>query len=74
MQNGQKRRATSQRVDRPRDPFPTSDEIADRAYAIFLRDRTSNGNRSRCWREAENELLDRAARRAIDGDQPARRT
>jgi len=74
MQNRQNRRVTSQRADRPRDPFPTSDEISDRAYEMFLRDRVLNGNRGRCWREAENELLDRAARRALNGHQPARRT
>jgi hypothetical protein len=67
-------RKSSRSLNPPRAPFPTSDEIADRAYEMYLRDRTLNGNRGACWREAENELLERAARRVIASVHPARRT
>lgn len=46
-------------------PFPTSDQIAARAHELFV----SGGRRLQqipeCWRAAEQELLDRAARRLL---------
>ena len=45
------------------DVFPAPLEIAERAYELFL----SDGRRwseSEYWRRAEDELLERAARRA----------
>jgi hypothetical protein len=53
--------------DRARDAacYPTADEIAERAHALFI----SGGRRIACipeyWRTAEAELLDRAARRVL---------
>jgi len=45
--------------------FPTFDEIAWRTHEIF----TSEAGRSltifECWRQAEDELLERAAARAV---------
>jgi len=46
-----------------RDVFPTPLEIAERAYELFL----SDGRRlseAEYWRRAEDDLLERAARRA----------
>ncbi len=46
----------------PADTYPSRDEIAGRAYVLFLQ-----AGRLRpfgdCWRAAERELLDRGARR-----------
>jgi hypothetical protein len=45
--------------------YPTADEIAERAHALFI----TGGRRIACipeyWRTAEAELLDRAARRVL---------
>ncbi len=45
------------------DVFPSALEIAERAYELFLAD-SRRGSESEYWRRAEDELLDRAARRA----------
>ena len=46
----------------PADTYPSRDEIAGRAYVLFIKH-----GRLRpfgdCWRAAERELLDRGARR-----------
>jgi hypothetical protein len=53
------------RARQSRNVFPTSAEIFDRAYQLFL----ANGMRSEqvadYWRRAEDELLDQAAQRAL---------
>ena len=51
--------------DDAEEAFPTIDKIAARAHELFV-----NGGRNivcipACWRAAEDELLDRAARRVI---------
>jgi len=52
-------------------PFPTADEIAARAHELFM----SGGRRVALiptyWREAERELLQRAADRALNVQRPA---
>jgi len=49
----------------PADTYPTDDEIAQLVYEMFLqRAWTLNGGAD-CWRIAEAELLDRAARRVV---------
>ena len=45
--------------------FPSEDEIAARALELFFRDRDAPQAFADCWRAAEDELLDRAARQAI---------
>jgi len=47
------------------DPFPTVDEIADRAHILWIADGRRPDRIVACWRRAEDELLDRAARRVI---------
>jgi len=49
----------------PADVFPTFDEIARRAYQLFVDDGERVGRMFDCWYRAEAELLDVAARRAI---------
>jgi len=49
----------------PADVFPTFDEIACRAYELFLADGKKIERVFQCWYRAEDELLDRAARRVI---------
>jgi hypothetical protein len=47
------------------DPFPSIDEIAERAHILWV----AAGRRPDCvigcWRRAEDELLERAARRTV---------
>jgi hypothetical protein len=50
----------------PADTFPTPDEITSRAHALFAADGRRMPRVSDYWRQAEEELLDRAARRALD--------
>jgi len=47
------------------DPFPSVDEIADRAHILWIADGRRPDRIVECWRKAEEELLDRAARRTI---------
>lgn len=47
--------------------FPTPDEIASRAHALFVLDGRHLTKISEYWRRAEQELLDRGARRVLDG-------
>jgi hypothetical protein len=62
-------------VTLPADTFPTPDEITSRAHALFVLDGRQLTKVSEYWKEAEQELLDRAARRALDGalGQPRRK-
>jgi hypothetical protein len=53
-------------VTLPADTFPTPDEITSRAHALFVLDGRQLTKVSAYWRRAEQELLDRAARRALD--------
>jgi hypothetical protein len=53
------------RSTRDRDVFPSFDEIAQRAHEIFVAQGKPIGRAVECWHLAEDELLDRAARRAI---------
>ena len=58
----------------PADMFPTPDEIASRAHALFVLDGRHLTKISEYWRRAEQELLDRGARRALEGaGRPPRR-
>jgi DUF2934 family protein len=45
--------------------FPTFDEIAERAYQLFVADGKRVERVFDHWQRAEDELLDRAARRVI---------
>ena len=45
--------------------FPTLDEIADRAYQLFVAEGKRADRVTEYWRRAEDELLARAARRII---------
>jgi Protein of unknown function (DUF2934) len=47
------------------DPFPSSDEIAERAHILWVADGRRPDRVIACWRHAEDELLDRAARRTV---------
>ncbi len=53
------------RMVAPVDTFPTFDEIAHRAYEIFVAEGRHIERVFDCWDRAEQELLDRAARRVI---------
>jgi hypothetical protein len=54
--------------------FPTPEEIASRAHALLVLDGRHVTKISEYWRRAEQELLDRGARRALDGiGRPQRR-
>jgi hypothetical protein len=61
-QRGERRR---RRVARKDDVFPTFDEIAARAYELFVAEGKRVERVFDCWQRAETELLERAARRAI---------
>jgi hypothetical protein len=54
-------------VTLPADTFPTPDEITSRAHVLFVLDGRQLTKVSAYRRQAEQELLDRAARRALDG-------
>ena len=62
-------------VTLPADTFPPPDEITSRAHALFVLDGRQLTKVSEYWKQAEQELLDRAARRALDGalGQPRRK-
>lgn len=45
--------------------FPTFDEIARRAHELFVAEGRRVDRVFDCWNRAEDELLDRAARRVI---------
>jgi len=47
------------------DPFPSIDEIAERAHILWIADGRRPERIVACWRRAEDELLDRAARRMV---------
>jgi hypothetical protein len=48
----------------PRDPFPSDEEIAERAYELSFLEREAD-RPSNYLDAAEEELLDRAAKRAL---------
>jgi hypothetical protein len=48
-----------------RNVFPTSDEIAERAYELLVADGKRAVRAFEYWRRAEDELLDAAATRAL---------
>ncbi len=45
--------------------YPTFDEVAWRAYEMFVAEGRRTNEIFACWNRAEDELLDRAARRAL---------
>ena len=51
------------RARQPADVFPTPTEIADRADELSLAGELHAETTADCWSRAEEELLDRAARR-----------
>jgi hypothetical protein len=53
------------RPNPPADVFPTFDEIAARAYQLYVSDGERVERVFDCWNRAEDELLDAAARRVI---------
>ncbi len=59
----------------PADTYPSRDEIAGRAYVLFIKHGRLRAFGD-CWRAAERELLDRGARQlfkqmAVSGDDAA---
>jgi hypothetical protein len=57
-------------MDRTGLQFPTEDDVAERAYQLFV-DRFSTGrSTANCWYDAETELLDRASRAIDDAPSP----
>ena len=58
-------RGSSPMPKRECDPFPSADDISDRAYELFISDGRDPSQIPRCWRQAEMELLMRAADRII---------
>ena len=46
-------------------PFPTSNEIAERAHDLFVAGGRRVTKIFEYWNQAEQELLDRAARRTV---------
>jgi len=54
----------SRRTKRP-EIFPTEMEIVERAYQLFIADDMRSERVSDYWQRAEEELLDRAARKVI---------
>lgn len=61
--HGESKRRRARSIDR--NVFPTFDEIAERAYELFVAEGRRVDRVFDCWRQAENELLDRAARRVL---------
>jgi len=47
------------------DPFPSIDDIADRAHMLWIAEGRRPDGVVACWRRAEDDLLDRAAQRAV---------
>jgi hypothetical protein len=64
------RRWSSSPVRFPTDIFPTAEEIALRAHAMFMAGGQRSSKASGYWRQAEQELLDVGARRILG--RPAR--
>jgi hypothetical protein len=58
----------TKRGPKPIGMFPTFDEIAWRAHEIFTSDTGPDLTIFECWRRAEDELLDKAATRALRAD------
>jgi len=58
---------------RETDPFPSVDDISARAPELFVNAGRDASQIPRCWREAETELLTRAADRLIGARAPSRR-
>jgi hypothetical protein len=58
----------------PADVYPTPTEIADRADELAMTGEVDRETAADCWSRAEEELLDRAARRVTrDAAVPSRR-
>jgi hypothetical protein len=49
----------------PADIFPTPDEITSRAHALFVAGGRRRAKASDYWLQAEQELLERGARRTL---------
>jgi hypothetical protein len=47
------------------DPFPSDDEIAERAYQMFLERASTALGSAGYWRLAEAELLEKAVRQVL---------
>jgi len=47
------------------DPFPSLDDIAERAHALWIAEGRRPDGVVACWRRAEDDLLDRAAQRTV---------
>jgi len=47
------------------DPFPSIDDIADRAHMLWIAGGRRPDGVVACWRRAEDDLLDRAAQRTV---------
>jgi hypothetical protein len=60
--DGQPRRSP---VTLPADTFPTPDEIASRAHALFIAGGRRLTKIAEYWRQAEQELLELGFRRAV---------
>jgi len=53
------------RRTKPPEIFPTEGEVLERAYQLFVADDMRSEGVSDYWHRAEEELLDRAARKVI---------
>ena len=62
------------RPEPPRNVFPTDEEIAERAYELCFVLRDPSGDLLNYVEVAEDELLDRAAKRALVPARTHRRT
>jgi hypothetical protein len=47
------------------DPFPSLDDIAERAHMLWIAEGRRPDGVVACWRRAEDDLLDRAAQRTV---------
>jgi len=47
------------------DPFPSIDDIAERAHMLWIADGRRPDGIVACWRRAEDDLLERAAQRTV---------
>ena len=67
MQDPGKRRAPCRRRNAEPivDPFPSIDDIAERAHFLWVTDGRHPDHVVACWRRAEDDLLERAAQRTI---------
>jgi hypothetical protein len=65
MSRSRSARPASSPISFPIDIFPTAEEIALRAHALFMAGGQRSSKASGYWRQAEQELLEVGARRIL---------